>query len=173
MKKKLKPAQIFLIVCVAVLLGSLFLPYLKATEEYGEYLEFLSEIQEDDQEEGIDPEWMISMSMAKFFWLFHVSIAEGVYEDIFMPLTVALIAIFSLLMLLFVFKNEPAGVLACNLWLLGAFALENWMYTDYNVYPERYLWSVAYYVYYVVIAAVLIGGIWMLTDKARIKKGKV
>lgn len=173
MKRKLSMSQIFLLICVSVLMISLFLPYATATDEYEEYLERFEDTIDDDLEKyGHEMEWLLSVSMVRFVRCFHIfAIEDASWEgsDILMFVVVALMFVLLALITWRVFKKGAVGIIIFDFLLLGVFLLENWVYTQLNIYPENYNWAIAYYLYYIGIIAVIAGAVWLIVEKVKNK----
>ena len=163
-----------LVRAVAAVLLSLFLPYTKATEEYEERLDYLEDWAAED---GIDTDTMKSMSIAEWVWFYNYAAKEDEshYEgsDIMMNIVAALLIAFTLLILLLGFKKKPVGIMIFDILLLGVYSFENFVHTQLEVVPDCYTWSLAYYLFFAAIAAVFVGAVWLIVDKARHKKADI
>lgn len=172
-KKRLWISQIIILISVVAILLSLFLPYMKATEEYEDRLDLLEALAAED---GIDTDAMKSMSIAEWVWFYNYAAKEdeGHYEgsDVMMNIVAVLLVAFTMLILLLGFKKKPVGIMIFDVLLLGAYSFENFVHVQLEVVPYNYTWSLAYYLFFVAIAVVFVGAIWLIVDKAKSKKAE-
>lgn len=136
------------LICVLVMIITLFLPYASATERWwGE------EAQRD-------------MSMAEFL-IYFLGDNSG-WSDMYIPVMVVMgtMGLFLLLMLLFVLIKKPIPIIVFDVLLAGVFMLHNWIYTKTRIIGYGYEFSIAYYLFFALIVLTLAGAIWMIVARA-------
>lgn len=84
------------------------------------------------------------------------------------------IGILSCITLLLTILKKPAAVMIVNTLVLGAFRLLCYDFEDRGVIGNsRYNWGIAYYLYYIGIAVIYAGAVWMFIIKRKQKKTSV
>ena len=168
----------FLITLSAAILvaTAFFLPMATANADYTAYLEKNAE-EFNVEEIEMTNKNAVHVSMyefAKMYW--------GVYSVVAKTFSTVVTAVigatgfFSLITLLFAVLKKPIPVIAFNTFTLGAYYLMTWDFKDRGVMPNsHYDWGIAYYLYYIGIAAVFAGAVWLLITKIkqkRLRKGE-
>ena len=159
------------IVCAALMVAALFLPYATATSDGAAYLRNHSS-QSVMQGFDLTADQMTNMSLVDFARAY-LALAEHGYQQlsgIYMGLVVAMAAA-ALLMALCFAKRRPIGVLVFDVLVFGVFSLQNADYASRGVVPSaNYDWGVAYYLVFVVLAVAALAAVWLLVEKKRAKK---
>jgi len=84
---------------------------------------------------------------------------------------VYIIAGCSLLTLLFVVKKKPIAAIVSDLLALLICLAQRWDYIDRGVVPSsNYEWGAAYYLFFVAVALVFFGSVWMLVVRVLNKR---
>lgn len=156
-----------------IVVAAFFLPLATANTEYAEYLKNrMQALNEMDAE--ITTEDTINVSMfdfAKMYWTVYSAIDKTMATVV--AAVIGITGILSLLTLLFAIFRKPIAVMVFNALTFGAYYLMTWDFKDRKVLPNRhYDWGLAYYLYYIGIAAVFAGAIWLLIVKIKNRKQK-
>lgn len=161
------------IVCAALMVAALFLPYATATSDGAAYLENHSG-QSVMQGFDLTAEQMANMSLVDFARAY-LALAEHSYQQlsgIYMGLVVAMAAA-ALFMALCFAKRRPIGVLVFDVLAFGIFSLQNADYASRGVVPSaNYDWGIAYYLVFAVLAVAVLAAIWLLVEKKRAKEAR-
>lgn len=174
MKKHMSHLPVVVALVGAVLMAiSIFLPYSSATKEYAENLNAYPDvvIYEDLDMTAKD---IVDMSMVEYATVYS-ELSEELWGDasngaIYVTLVV-LIGGFALLTALFAALKKPIATAIFGLLSFGVFSLQNVDYTDRGVVPSSsYEWGFGYYLFFIAIALVVVGSIWMLVSKIRNKR---
>lgn len=165
----------FLVTLIAsfIVVATFFLPLASANSEYKEHLEeYAQEV--DIEKIGLSNEDIMHLSMydfGKIYWAIYDTIdkALGVIAVAFIAAT----GIMSLITLLFTLCKKPIAVIIFNILTFIAYYMITWDFKDRGVMPNnRYDWGIAYYLYFIGIAVVFAGAIWMLVAKIQQKRRK-
>ena len=154
-----------------IVVASFFLPLATANEEHAEYLQKYAE-KFSVPEIEMTNEDVIHISMYEYFRMYGV-IYSTVNQTLGTVLMVIIGAagILSLVTVLFVLFKKPIVVFIFNALTLGAYYLMVWDFKDRGVMPNNnYDWGIAYYLYYIGIAAVFAGAVWLLIAKVKQKR---
>ena len=170
--KKLLIPFIATLVGALLIVLTLFLPYVSATDETRKGLEAMSEmsISEDGSITAGD---MIDISMVKFANLYIQMGNAGFGDEESVPIYVgmiALIGVFGLIAAVFALLKKPIVVIVFDVLALGVFVLQNWDYAEREIVGEAYAWGIAYYVFFAAVIITLAAAIWLLVTKVQIKK---
>ena len=161
------------IVCAALMVVALFLPYATATSEGAAYLENHSG-QSVMQGFDLTADQMTNMSLVDFARAY-LALAEHSYQKlsgIYMGLVVAMAAA-ALLMALCFAKKRPIGSLVFDVLTFGIFSLQNADYASRGVVPStNYDWGIAYYLVFAALAVAALAAIWLFVEKRRAKKAQ-
>lgn len=161
------------IVCAALIVVALFLPYATATSDGAAYLENHSG-QSVMQGFDLTADQMANMSLVDFARAY-LALAEHSCQQlsgIYMGLVVAMAAA-ALFMALCFAKRRPIGVLVFDVLAFGIFSLQNADYASRGVVPSaNYDWGIAYYLVFAVLAVAVLAAIWLLVEKKRAKKAR-
>ena len=161
------------IVCAALMVAALFLPYATATSDGAAYLENHSS-QSVMQGFDLTTDQMKNMSLVDFARAY-LALAEHSYQQlsgIYMGLVVAMGAA-ALLMALCFAKRRPIGALVSDVLAFGIFSLQNADYASRGVVPSaNYDWGIAYYLVFVVLAVAALAAVWLFVEKKRAKKAR-
>ncbi len=157
---------------VIIIIGAFFLPYASATDSYKERLER----QPDGifaQEFNMTNEDVVNMSLFEYLRMYSAAIGIDDYQDyaIIYTVVIGLMAVSSLLTLIFVILRKPIAFLIFNCISFGVFCLINWDFNDRGIVPNnRYDFGAAYYLYYIGAILLFVGAIWFIITKAKEKK---
>ena len=167
LNEKLKLPFIVALIGVLILVIGMFLPYITAVGEMGEYIE-----KNPDRIEIEDLE--LTAGDLKDIPVISVSqIITGIYgEDDGAIANVIVIAFcgFVALTALFVILKKPIAVMIFELLSYGVFAfLSAYMKEDF-IDPDKYAWGIGYTIIQAAIAVVLAAAIWMLVKKIVTKR---
>lgn len=174
LKSKQIPFFIALVAAVLTLI-SFFLPYASAAGDYKEYLQSYSD-------SFYDETFQITNADAVHFSLFeygkmYIGIAGNddyaSYHDIAIvcAVLIAIVAATTLLVLLFAALRKAIPLLIFTVLHFGALRLVDWDFNDRGVLPtDDYVYGFGHYFYYICVALLLIGAIWMLVCKIKVKK---
>lgn len=161
------------IVCAALIIVALFLPYATVTPDGAAYLENHSG-QSIMQGFDLTADQMANMSLVDFARAY-LALAEHSYQQlsgIYMGLVVAMAAV-ALLMALCFAKKRPIGALVFDVLAFGIFSLQNSDYASRGVVPSaNYDWGIAYYLVFVVLAVAALAAVWLFVEKKRVKKAR-
>lgn len=163
-----------------LVVAAFFLPLATAKAEYADALKKLAAMSSKYTDPfhvmGIElsAEDAIHISMyelAKISWA-----AFDTIDKTFAALGIAIISatgILSLVTLLFTLFKKPVAVMIFNALTLGVYYMMVRNLKDLVVTPDsNYDLGIAYYLYYIGIAAVFAGAVWLLTGKIKLKRQK-
>lgn len=173
-KNNILPFIVTLIGSVIIIIA-FFLPYTSATDNYREYLENNPD-EMYAEEINMQNENAIGISMIEYAKIFGYAATEmddeWSQEVGIADLTViVLIALFSLLTLLFSAIKKPVPTIIFNLLNFAAFRLLSWDFEDRGVIPNgNFDWSISYYIYHICALIIIAGSVWMLIAKRQAKK---
>ena len=159
------------IVCAALMVVALFLPYATATSEGAAYLENHSG-QSVMQGFDLTTDQMTNMSLVDFARAY-LELAEhscqqlsGIYTGLVVAMGAA-----ALLMALCFAKKRPIGSLVFDALAFGIFSLQNADYASRGVVPSaNYDWGIAYHLVFVALAVAALASIWLFVEKRRAKE---
>lgn len=174
MKDKLKIVKIVLIVLSVISVLNIFLPYAKATGTYKEYLEnnkdsfYLEKI-------GMKNKDAVNMSLFEFSKIYcetaNIEFASVKEESIIRLVLIFAIALSSLLVVLFAFKNKRALIITFNVIAFISFLLLKYDMSSAKVLPsDSYVYGFAYYLYYVVFILIFAGTIYSIICNKKANK---
>lgn len=169
----LRLPYLVMLAAAIIVVASFFLPLATANEEHAEYLRkyagklSILEIEMTNED-------MIHMSMYEYSRVYGV-----IYNTVDKTLGTVLMVIIgaagilSFVTLLFVLFKKLIAVFIFNALTLGAYYLVTWDFKDRGVIlNSNYDWGIAYYLYYIGIAAVFVGAVWLLIAKMQQKRQK-
>ena len=167
LNEKLKLQFIVALIGVLVLVVGMFLPYITAVGDMGEYIE-----KHPDRIEIKDLE--LTASDLKDIPVISVSqIITGIYGEDDGALANVIVFTFCgfvALTALFVIIKKPIAVMIFDLLAYGVFAfLSAYMKEDF-IDPDKYAWGIGYTVIQIAIALVFVAAIWMLVKKIIAKR---
>ena len=167
LNEKLKLPFIVALIGVLILVIGIFLPYITAVGEMGEYIEkYPDRIEIKDLE--------LTASDLKDIPVISVSqIITGIYGEDDGAIANVIVMVFGgflALTALFVILKKPIAVMIFDLLSYGVFAfLRAYMKEDF-IDPDKYAWGIGYAIIQVAVAVVLAAAIWMLVKKIVVKK---
>ena len=173
--KILRYAPFIIALCGAILLiAAFFLPYAASNGEYGEWL--------SDHADGIYAEEIgmtnrdaIGISPFEFLRIYIYG-ASNYWGDmqtisIICVVVIGLIAGFTLLCTLFAALRKPIPLIVFDILTFGTFLLMNFDFEDRGIIQNtNYSWGVAYYLYFIGAVVILVGAVWLLVAKIKVKK---
>ena len=164
--------MITLIFSVIMLLG-LFLPYFSATEEYKSTLEkhpdsFYSE---ELNMTNMDAVNVSMIEVGKIYYKGSETFNSQAYQAFYkyyIPISIILIGLFSLLILLCSITKKPILMIILSILILLVFHIMNWDFTDRGIIPgNHYVFGIAYYLYYISTILTFIGSIFGIIEKKK------
>ena len=167
LNEKLKFPFVVSLIGVLILVVGMFLPYITAVGEMGEYIEkYPDRIEIEDLE--------LTASDLKDIPVISVSqIITGIYGEDDGALANVIVFTFCgfvALTALFVIIKKPIAVMIFDLLAYGVFAfLSAYMKEDF-IDPDKYAWGIGYTVIQAAIAVVFAAAIWMLVKKIITKR---
>ena len=167
LNEKLKLPFIVALAGVLILVIGMFLPYITAVGEMGEYIEkYPDRIEIKDLE--------LTASDLKDIPVISVSqIITGIYGEDDGAIANVIVMVFGgflSLTALFVILKKPIAVMIFDLLSYGVFAfLSAYMKEDF-IDPDKYAWGMGYTIIQVAIAVILVAAIWMLVKKIIAKR---
>ena len=155
-----------------LLIAVLFVPFASATEDHRLYLQehpngvYAEEI-------GMTNKEAITLSLVEFGEIYAKTVELGMSKEISITCLV-IISVYALLVILttiFSVLKKPIVSLIFNVLSLGVFRVIMWDFDDRGVIlNSSYDWGMARYFCYVGVAAVFIGGVYLLITKIKLKK---
>lgn len=167
LSEKLKLPFIVALIGVLILVIGMFLPYITAVGEMGEYIEkYPDRIEIKDLE--------LTAGDLKDIPVISVSqIITGIYgedDGTIANIIVMVFGGFFALTALFVILKKPIAVMIFDLLAYGVFAfLSAYMKEDF-IDPDKYAWGIGYTVIQAAIAVVFAAAVWMLVKKIIVKR---
>ena len=167
LNEKLKLPFIVTLIGVLLLVVGIFLPYLTAVGEMGEYIE-----KHPDRIEIKDFE--LTASDLKDIPLISVSqIISGIYGEDDGTVANVIVMVFGgflALTALFVVLKKPIAVIIFDLLTYGVFAFLNTSMKEDFIDPDKYAWGIGYYIITLAIFVVIASSVWMLVKKITTKR---
>ncbi len=160
---------------VIMLITAFFLPYAAANSEYGEWLSNNSDSMYAE-EIGMTNGEAIGISPLEFLrlYIYGASNLSGNNQaiSIICIVMIGLIAGFTLFCTLFAVLRKPIPMIVFDILTFVVLLLMNFDFKDRGVISSgsRYDWGLAYYFYFIGIAITLVGAIWLIITKNKIKK---
>ncbi len=163
-------ASLVAILSCVLALVLLCLPFVSAK---GDYKERLEEYEDEylDEENDITCGDMQNVSLFEFA---RFSFVDESYKDpeldacYYFWFTVVL-AVLSVITLLCAFGRRPIGIFIFGLLSFGTYIFEGQGYAA-SLNFDNYGWSIAYYLLYVAYVGILIGSVWMMFSKRKLKR---
>lgn len=156
---------------VLLLIAAFFLPYAAANAEYGDWLSDHADGMYAE-EIGMTNRSAIGISPFEFLriYIFGASNYSGDLQtiSIICIVVIGLIAVFSLLCMLFAALRKAVPLIIFDVLTFGVFLLMNFDFTDRGVIKNgNYDFGAAYYLYFIGVAVTLVGAIWLLIEKTK------
>ncbi len=171
-KKRLMIPFVIALAGSLVLIITLFLPFASAKDDYKEYLRKYSDDMFSEEIEMTNKE-AINLSLFEYGRIYAKTAEMGIQKAMSITCLVA-ISIFAVLVILttlFSLLKKPIVTIIFDLFSFGAFRLIMWDFNDRGVIPSRnYGWGIARYFCYIGAAVALVGAIYLLVTKLKIKK---
>lgn len=164
-----------LIIISLITICTLFLPFASAKDEYAKYLNnnptemYSNEINMKNSE-------AVNISLCKFGKMFYKSIGISMDSDMkgIAITRLAMIIIFLIILILMLFlitKRKPIATIIFSILSFGVFRLFVWDLKATGALPNtRYGYGVAYYMYYVLEAIIILLSICVLVGKRKNKE---
>ena len=162
LNKKLVLPFIVALIGVLILVIGMFLPYITAVGEMGEYIEkYPDRIEIKDLE--------LTASDLKDIPVISVSqIITGIYGEDDGAIANVIVMVFGgflALTALFVILKKPIAITIFDLLAFGSFSFLNYAMKEDFIDPDKYAWGIGYHIIQVSIAVVFAAAIWMLVKK--------
>ena len=172
-KKALQLPFLITLIASLMVVAAFFLPLATANEEHQEYLEkYAQEL--NVPEIDMTNEDAINISMyeyAKTYWVVYNTIDKTLATIV--TAIIGATGVLSLITLFFALIKKPVAVVIFNALTLGAYYLMVWDFKDRGVMPNsNYDWGIAYYLYFIGIAIVFCGAIWLFVKKVQVKRNR-
>ena len=162
------------VVAALIAIVAFFLPYISATDDYRERMQYFAD---DKLIDGVDITVgeMMDLSLFKYARVYqqggdallHSSGSGMIYTVLY-----SAVPVFAVLILLAALRKRPILTLLCDLLMGGTIWIINWDFADRGIMPDSdRLWAIAYYLYYPLAAIIAICTIWMFIEKRKTKKG--
>ena len=170
------PPVIAILVGAVLLLVSFFLPFASASAEYRQVLD--SSGQSGYEEFGMTPGDTKDISLFEFARMYLTasssdqSALQVMRAELIICLVIMLlIAVFSLLVLLFAILRHPIPVIVFALLAIAMFMALRWDFKDRGILPDdNYSYGVANYMYFVSVIVLLAGSIWLIVSRRKAKR---
>lgn len=167
LNEKLKLPFIVALIGVLVLVVGIFLPYITAVGEMGEYIEkYPDRIEIKDLE--------LTASDLKDIPVISVSqIITGIYGEDDGAIADVIVMVFGgflALTALFVILKKPIAIMIFDLLTFGSFSFLNFAMKEDFIDPDKYAWGIGYVTIQIAIAIVFVTAIWMLVKKIIAKR---
>lgn len=163
--KKISITSIVCIVCAALLLVSLFLPYASMKHDLAK--ETLAE-PKVEMEKGITNHDLVRISIVRFTRILNLSKFE---DKTFNIVLVVVYAAFAALMLLFSAIKKPAGIIVFDIFFIGVAMLYHFDFASRNLMQSgSYRWGMAHFLIYILAALLFVGAIVMIVFKKQERK---
>ncbi|MBE6651084.1 MAG: hypothetical protein E7613_07205 [Ruminococcaceae bacterium] len=177
MQKNAFNKKALLIPFIVALIGSLllilvtFLPFASANEEHKDYLEEYSGnmyVQEIDMtnEDAVD------ISLYEYGRIYAAATDIEMVSDIAITclVIICIYGLFSVLVVLFSLLKKAIPIIVFDVLALADFLLIKWDFSDRGILPNfNYNWGVAQIICYIAFAITMVGAIWLLVEKIKIK----
>lgn len=167
LNEKLKLPFIVTLIGVLLLVVGIFLPYLTAVGEMGEYIEKYPDRIEIKNLE-------LTASDLKDIPLISVSqIITGIYGEDDGTVANVIVMVFGgflALTALFIILKKPIAVIIFDLLTYGVFAFLNTSMKEDFIDPDKYAWGIGYYIITLAIFVVIASSVWMLVKKVIAKR---
>ena len=167
LNEKLKLPFIVALIGVLILVIGMFLPYITAVGEMGEYIEkYPDRIEIKDLE--------LTASDLKDIPVISVSqIITGIYGEDDGAIADVIVMVFGgflALTALFVILKKPIAIMIFDLLTFGSFSFLNFVMKEDFIDPDKYAWGIGYTTIQIAIAIVFVTAIWMLVKKIIAKR---
>ena len=165
----------FVIALCAALIAvvSFFLPYICASEEYGEYLENQGDRQAFSSGDMTyrDMKSLSLFEYAKIYFQEGKEIFHNETTGIFYGVLMSSSGVLSLLILFSVLRKRPILAFILNAVLGGICYMVYWDFTDRGIMPDNSrVWGISFYMLYACVATIALSTIWMFIEKRKAKK---
>ncbi len=117
----------------------------------------------------------VNISLFEYLRMYSEAIDIDGYQGyaIIYTVVIGLMALFSLLTLLFVILKKPIAYLVFDCITFGVFCLLNWDFEDRGIVSNsRYDFGTAYYLYYIGAILLIVGAVWFIISKSKEKKAQ-
>lgn len=158
-----------------ILILAFFLPYSSAKKGYKQYLKEYSDSMYAEEINMTNKE-AIGISMLEYARVYAMAAQMDISEEyklvgIICVVLISMIGVFSLLTLLFAALKKPIALIIFNGINFGVFRMLSWDFEDRGVVlNSSYVWGISYYLYHICAVIILIGAIWLLDTKIRMKR---
>ncbi len=156
------------------MMASLFLPQLKATDEFAGVLE-QSELNVQSDPFSITNEEAKEFSIAEFalfMWLNAATDGDMAIAGAGFLIMFIFLSIFLLLNLLFSLIKKPIPLIIFNILAFAIFCLQSWIYVKSGILDFHYEWGIGYRTYIIGSFVLFASSIWMIINKAQLENAK-
>ena len=164
--------MVIIVVGALLMISTIIMPYASATSEQLEVIESMKGYNYTSVA-GLNIDDMDNISMIEYVKAYN-QLSNQIWGNpdfgkIYSAF-ITLMSAFSLIAILFASAKKPIGTVISVIVAFAIFMVQSWDYTDRGVIGNgNYVWGVGYYIFYVAAATVLIGAIWMMIGKKKIK----
>lgn len=173
--KKLPAKQlipyVLLVVGAVAMAASFFLPFASAKGDYAEYLKQYGD-RVYTAEAGLHNKDVVGLSLLTFLRIYIAGLQSGkllggMYLEAVICITLmAVIAVSSLLILLFGVLKKPIAAIVFSVLAVVAFYALRWDFDDRGVLPSsQYGYGIAEYIYPISFVVVVAGAIWFMVSR--------
>lgn len=173
--KKLPAKQlipyVLLVVGAVAMAVSFFLPFASAKGDYAEYLKQYGD-RVYTSEAGLHNKDVVGLSLLTFLRIYIAGLQSGkllggMYLEAVICITLmAVIAVSSLLILLFGVLKKPIAAIVFSVLVVVAFYALRWDFDDRGVLPSsQYGYGIAEYIYPISFVVVVAGAIWFMVSR--------
>ena len=173
--KKLPAKQlipyVLLVVGAVAMAVSFFLPFASAKGDYAEYLKQYGD-RVYTAEAGLHNKDVVGLSLLTFLRIYIAGLQSGkllggMYLEAVICITLmAVIAVSSLLILLFGVLKKPIAAIVFSVLVVVAFYALRWDFDDRGVLPSsQYGYGIAEYIYPISFVVVVAGAIWFMVSR--------
>lgn len=164
--------KIFMVtmICSILMIVAFFLPFTTATKDYKERLD-RHEDEIADEELNLTYGDLKHVNLGEYARIYFVHRSEFRDEEqgIVYMVTIALIALFTILACVNALRNKPVATILFDILTFAGVSIMRWDFIDRGVVPSgSYDWGIGIYIYYVAMVALFISCIWLGLAKKRI-----
>lgn len=165
--------RVIAVAMALVAVVAFFLPFISATEEYGEYIDMFAENKLYDSADLTVGE-LKGMSLYKYARVYIQGGAEifaSAATGYFMGGTYAAVGVLALLTAVAAWREKPVLTFLLDIFMGVVCYIVHWDITDRGIMPDsRRVWGIAHGMYCPLVAIIGIVAIWMFVEKRRKKK---
>lgn len=155
-----------------LLLGTFFLPFASAKEDYKEQLDSNPDAMYIDEINMTNAD-AVNISLLEFARIYSSESAQETDRAVSITCVIMIMTFgaFSLLTLLLSIFRKPIGTMVLCLLAIVVYKLINFDFSDRGIIPSgRFDWSFSAYSGYAAAIIIIAGSIWMIIEKNKMKK---